>query len=78
MTPWQKEEHPRVGQEGKVCGHRPTPDPRKGCQELGACQAHKGKYQKHGLGRQIPQDIWRPALREVVRAKARAWLKEAG
>jgi len=63
-----------LGRKARCVGHRPTPDPRKGCQELGACQAHKEKYQKHGLGRSIPQDIWRPALREVVRAEARAWL----
>ena len=38
----------------------------------------KGKYQKHGLGRKIPKDIWRPALSQVKGAKARAGLREAG
>lgn len=33
--------------------NRPTPDPRKGCQEVWPCQASQGRYQKHGLGRQI-------------------------
>ena len=34
--------------------NRPTTDPRKGCQEVGPCRPPKGKYQQHGLGRQIP------------------------
>ena len=43
----------------------------------GVCQAGEGKYQKEGLGRQIPQDICSPASSQVVGAQARAWLREA-
>ena len=48
--------------------NRPTPDPRKGYQVVRGSRPSKGKYQKHGLGRKIPKDIWRPALSQVVRA----------
>ena len=67
-----------LGRKASCVGHRPTPDPRKGYQVVRGSRPSKGKYQKHGLGRKIPKDIWRPALNQVKGAKARARLREAG
>ena len=57
-----------LGRKASCFGHRPTLDPRKGYQVVQGSRPSKGKYQKHGLGRKIPKDIWRPALSQVVRA----------
>ena len=66
-----------LGRQASWVGHRPTPDTRWGCLWVRWCQAQEGKYQG-GPGKQIPQDICRSVLSQLVRAQATAWLRQAG
>ena len=43
-----------LGWQASCVGLRPTADLGKIYQEVRGCRPSKGKYQKHGVGRQIP------------------------
>ena len=59
-------------------GHRPTPDPRRGCQVVGACKACKREVAE-GLSRQAdPLGHLEASPKPGGEGQTRAWLIQAG
>ena len=58
-------------------GHRPTPDPSRGCQAVGAFQACKREVPEGWPRQADPRGYLQATLSQVVTAQARARLRQA-